>query len=70
LIINSLFVFGENKADGSVAKDAVKNLSAELVNLRSLLMAKSGIGLNGVILTGHREGKNLQSVVLCLGWLW
>lgn len=43
--------------DGSVVKDPVKKLSAELVNLRSLLMAGSGIGLNGVILTGHKEGK-------------
>lgn len=45
------------RADGSVAKDPVKKLSAELVNLRSLLTAQSGIGLNGVILTGHREVK-------------
>lgn len=63
LIIDSFFFFvGENIADGSVAKDPVKKLSAELVNLRSLLTAQSGIGLNGVILTGHREGKTLCSV--------
>ena len=63
MIIDSFFFcVGENIADGSVAKDPVKKLSAELVNLRSLLTAQSGIGLNGVILTGHREGKTLCSV--------
>lgn len=57
LIINSFFVVVEITADGSVVKDPVKKLSVELVNLRSLLTAGSGIGLNGVILTGHKEGK-------------
>jgi len=69
LIIDSFFIVGENKADGSVVKGPIKKLSAELVNLRSLLTAPSSIGLNGVLLTGHREGKNLCSVVLYLEWL-
>lgn len=69
MIIDSYFIVGENIADGSVVKGPVKKLSAELINLRSLLTAPSGIGLNGVLLTGHREGNNLCSAVLYLEWL-
>ncbi|KAJ7378290.1 Myosin [Desmophyllum pertusum] len=44
------------REDGSAGRDPfIKKLSAELVNLRSLLMAKSNIGLNGVLLTDNRE---------------
>ena len=60
LIINSFIVVIENTEDGSAGRDPfIKKLSAELVNLRSLLMAKSNIGLNGVLLTDNREGTNL-----------
>ena len=54
--ITNIFVIRYFPEDVSAVKDHFKKLSTELVNLRSLLMAKSGIGLNGVILTDHREG--------------
>jgi len=54
--ITNIFVIHYFPEDVSAVKDHFKKLSAELVNLRSLLTAKSGIGLNGVILTDHREG--------------
>lgn len=36
-------------------------LSAELVSVRSLIMAKSSIGLNGVVVSDHKEGTRLHA---------